>query len=925
MKYRINKLVKYKIIFLISFFCICKVYSQKLSSNLIPQLINGGTNYYKITFSDDNIGWICDGSGFVYKSTNMGITWVRTKISNSSLSDICFIKGSKNGFIAGDDGIFSTKDGGNTWNLIKKTNSELEGIALSNNSPLGIAVGYKQGALITINSGQTWDYISASSASDTSIDYTGCMMSKDGKIMFLYGDACQLSKSEDNGKNWVNLISPKNFSYFDLFPTIFSIYYDNLNNIWAACGDGSILHSTDKGKTWLKPIILDTVGLFSIYFDSNLLQGWVISQNGKIYKTTDKGIHWKKYYSVNDIQLNSIFFDRKGMNGWICGNDNLVLKTTNFGRNWIYDNNKIRINLNEFYMNDRGNELIIVGDKGNILKTTDSCKSWKKLSKNKLQNNLYGIYYSESINQIWAVGDSNLIYSCDGNGKNGTKFNYYRTKGELYSISFSKDLSIGYAVGDNSLVLVSSDAGQQWKIKKIATKNIVFSKVFIKNKDEIWIAGNLGSIYYTNNGGKLWRKLKFEDTTQSIITLEFSRDYKIGYAVSYSKKKEPHVYKSLDGGISWNLQDNFPINKGIRHLKIGNENNIIAVSNAGNIYKSEDLGQNWFKISPKLVSSPLNYSLFDNKNNVTIIGNRGAIIRSSLLNEIPDIRFTVEDISDYYRPNIVIKDLNQKSSELSCNLEVNGDLLKITDPKLKKFVFSYDKNNSIINWPKEMFKYNHYYTLRLLVFDGWNIISKDTVIFYGESLMRKINKFMYWDKFPPIDLYTAFIRNISALGILYVIIILLLFFVYPIKFVLWHEAVANSKVPFPEKISKFLVLFLIETNRSLNAFVKYYQIDFIKKFNENNDVISRQKWVTAPFKVENYDIINFSNFNHKENYVPGLTEIKEFLDNGRVIISIEGPGGFGKSSLAFQLARWGIGNKEYKRLNKEISIPIFIK
>jgi hypothetical protein len=117
-------------------------------------------------------------------------------------------------------------------------------------------------------------------------------------------------------------------------------------------------------------------------------------------------------------------------------------------------------------------------------------------------------------------------------------------------------------------------------------------------------------------------------------------------------------------------------------------------------------------------------------------------------------------------------------------------------------------------------------------------------------------------------------------------------------------------------------LFLIESSRSADAFVKYYLSKSLNLFYDNLETQTRKFWVPAPFRIEDKDIVSFSN--NELTYVPGLTEIKSMLNPSRIIISIEGPGGVGKSSFAFQIARWGFDSNPVKRIQKHKIIPLFV-
>jgi hypothetical protein len=60
------------------------------------------------------------------------------------------------------------------------------------------------------------------------------------------------------------------------------------------------------------------------------------------------------------------------------------------------------------------------------------------------------------------------------------------------------------------------------------------------------------------------------------------------------------------------------------------------------------------------------------------------------------------------------------------------------------------------------------------------------------------------------------------------------------------------------------------------------------------------------------------------SYEAGLTEIRDRLTGSRSFISIEGVGGVGKSSLAFQIARWASESRPTHRLLPHRMIPVLV-
>jgi photosystem II stability/assembly factor-like uncharacterized protein len=99
--------------------------------------------------------------------------------------------------------------------------------------------------------------------------------------------------------------------------------------IWAAGGEGVLVHTTDSGQSWeLKQ--LDTNSLWALFF-LDAERGWAAG-NG-FFHTTDGGETWTRdnaWGSIYDLH----FVDAQ--RGWACGNGGVTYRTTNGGLSWSF-------------------------------------------------------------------------------------------------------------------------------------------------------------------------------------------------------------------------------------------------------------------------------------------------------------------------------------------------------------------------------------------------------------------------------------------------------------------------------------------------------------------------------------------------------------------------------------------------------------
>lgn len=134
-------------------------------------------------------------------------------------------------------------------------------------------------------------------------------------------------------------------------------------------GYGSILKSTDKGKTWH---YTNAKGdFFKKIFAVSESHIWTCGYNGSILKSTDGGDSWKKQRNGNNPTLkqyhfNSIYFLNTSI-GFVVGDNGTILLTKDGGENWLATKKVTNVDLYDVTAID-DKEILVIGDKGTIFK-----------------------------------------------------------------------------------------------------------------------------------------------------------------------------------------------------------------------------------------------------------------------------------------------------------------------------------------------------------------------------------------------------------------------------------------------------------------------------------------------------------------------------------------------------------------------------
>jgi photosystem II stability/assembly factor-like uncharacterized protein len=431
---------------------------------------------YAITvkFIDASTGFI--GGGYsphynrIFKTTNGGITWIQSTVApylnkeeEKNKEQLCtfkygginsiYFKDSNTGFaVAGDGGgfyrgIYTTTDGGSTWNdqYVGEEEAGLISIYLTN-AGKGWAVGFNGAIFISEHNGKSWTQIlSGNRYSCWAGDDLYSVFSINKNIVWaagyrascLGGGGNVILKTTDGGKIWkTKFLNQYNGG------TIKSVYFTDDYFGWAV-GEGTagFYLTTDGGENWIQ-----SSDRYSSVIFIDQYTGWATKNNydGGIFKSTNGGITWIQKSSARS---SSVFFSDIN-NGWVVCKGGSILKSTDGGETWILKTSGTTNDLNcvKFFDLNLG---ISVGNAGTVLLSTDSGESWI-IQNSGTTNDLKAITFTNS-NSIWIVGESGTIFNSTDLGNNWISYDGV-TENELTAISFTNE-NTGWFAGKNGTML----------------------------------------------------------------------------------------------------------------------------------------------------------------------------------------------------------------------------------------------------------------------------------------------------------------------------------------------------------------------------------------------------------------------------------------------------------------------------------------
>ncbi len=277
---------------------------------------------------------------------------------------------------------------------------------------------------------------------------------------------------------------------------------------------------------------------------------------GKEKQLTIKGAGWTKQSVdllpsiINPIRGLAIAnFDTVYLYG-----DRRIWRSNKEGKNWqlVYDGHFVY----HAHFRNAGLGFVTAFDagpmQGVVLKTTDGGATWTSVNLGNVQ--LGGIFFTSDL-VGYTVGNPGKIFKTTNGGNTWLPINV-GTGQTLNNIYFPSS-NIGYAVGSNGTVLKTINAGLNWfNLNAPISREI--KSVYFSSADTGFV-GSYDTIWRTNNGGSTWMPFALNYNWQSTYIINDIKfvDAQNGFlATEYNNVMGPlqdngAIFQTNNGGISW--------------------------------------------------------------------------------------------------------------------------------------------------------------------------------------------------------------------------------------------------------------------------------------------------------------------------------------------------------------------------------------
>ena len=283
-----------------------------------------------------------------------------------------------------------------------------------------------------------------------------------------------------------------------------AVFFLDENRGWVVGSRGTLLATTDGGKSWQARPQPTLDILRDIYFTDDQ-NGWLLCEANLydlkskddprtyLMQTSDGGASWKRLNisgaNVNARLVRAIFSPGRG---WAFGEEGTIFTTRDSGVTWTRLQSPTRHLLlgGTFIDDDRG---WLVGAGATIIQTSDGGETWhvSRLNERNRTATRFGATSFVGNRLGWAVGSGGTIYHTQNGGRTWQR----QASGITADLSDVKflDATEGWAVGAEGTIIHTIDGGRLWTAERSDTEHPL-ERIFFANRTRGWAVGFGGTV-----------------------------------------------------------------------------------------------------------------------------------------------------------------------------------------------------------------------------------------------------------------------------------------------------------------------------------------------------------------------------------------------------------------------------------------------
>jgi photosystem II stability/assembly factor-like uncharacterized protein len=355
---------------------------------------------------------------------------------------------------------------------------------------------------------------------------------------------------------------------------ISGVWFVNRTTGWAVGDAGTLLYTSNGGKTWSQQASHTDDDLFDVQFVDEKT-GWVVGEHGTVLKTTNAGRTWKGQHSHTANTLFAIsFFDKK--TGLVVGDSGTIIKTSNAGKAW---SPKISLTASGLYgvsFADKDHAWA-VGDESTIIASIDGGKSWKA------QYPPAGGSSDRGAIAGGTAAATGAAAAGTGGAATATAAAPRRIYPNLYDVWFVSP-KVGFAAGEQNDVIVTRNGGKTWSIMTEGTADTWYALRFATPKIG-WLVGTGGQVMQTKDAGRSWKQ-QTSSTSSPLLCVA-----SVDKAAVWAGGEGGALMASANGGGRWSALSGSGYD--LDALASASSSKLVAAGTGGVLLQTTDAGQHW--------------------------------------------------------------------------------------------------------------------------------------------------------------------------------------------------------------------------------------------------------------------------------------------------------------------------------------------
>ena len=535
--------------------------------------------YVRSILCTDSLYYAATGGG-VMVSNDQGLNWEFRNTGLTSCDTKCIIEYNDTVFLATDENIFRTTDGGLHWTPDPYLHNHYIKHILVHNGSL-LASTYVQGVYQSTEGAQG-EYVTGIFPSDVRYPY---FMSDNDDAIFIATYRRGIYRSFDNGASWESCNSGLNSD-------VLGIYCHNGKVFATVLGQG-VMASSDNGNTWASANLNKQAKGYAHLGDT--LYAACIGQG--VYVSYNNGVTWQDFNS-NLASKNLWCMDARDGYIFVGDTQGRIYRGNSDGSGWIRTNTPS-------FLASVGNigisgGRILAATHGSDMFYTDNGSTWTQSSNigtveirgmlvegNKvfIGTDMLGSFLSTDRGTSFASAGSGLpenqwlqsIVRCDSKIIAGSKDRMYTSYGlgehwyvptclplDIDVVDLTWDGSIMYHVSYDGVLRYSSHQGSSWQVLNSPFEGVNYTTLRYHDNG-LYLGTREHGLHFTDDMGETWQTV---DALPSDATIRRITTTDTIIAVGC---EDGSIYLKYDNSDEWKQIDNIPVDGPILDICIDGE------------------------------------------------------------------------------------------------------------------------------------------------------------------------------------------------------------------------------------------------------------------------------------------------------------------------------------------------------------------